>query len=46
MKYEIGQELIQKIGQYLMTKPYGEVAAMLEQLQKLEEIKEKGPDEQ
>jgi len=39
-KFKITEELIQVLGQYLTSKPYAEVAQLIAELSKLEEIKE------
>jgi len=41
MEFKINEKLVNSILQYLASKPYAEVAGLIQELQKVEEIKEK-----
>lgn len=43
-QFIIKEELLQKIGSYLLQKPYNEVALFIQELQKLEVIKDENPE--
>lgn len=39
MKYQISEELVKALVQYLSTKPYAEVYQAIQELQRLEKVK-------
>lgn len=46
MKFEISQEMLQAIANYLMEKPYKEVANLLVGIQSCKQVEEKKPEQE